>query len=136
MNVGKTRIDKKLDEWYQRGLELEQQGLDPGVIGSMARFERLRAENRKRFYRDLVVRVGKNKIKVAVVEQPESPGGHVTLAVLLNLPLIAKGEQKGAGKKAITKLAAFVREAVAESLKQHQGQSRKAGHGNRRVKPA
>lgn len=136
MSVGMSKIDRKLDEWYQRGLELEQQGLDPGVIGSMARMERLRAQNRRQFYRDLVVRIGKNKIKVAVVEQRDSTRGYATLAVLLNLPLLVKGAKKGSGKKAIAALETFIREAVAESLSRHQSHPRKAGSGSRRVKPA
>jgi hypothetical protein len=137
MNMAKTRIEQKLEEWFQRGLALERQGLDPGVIGSTARFERQRARNRKvKFYRDLAVRVGKNKLKIAVVDQPEGPSDHVSLAVLLDLPLEAGGGRKGVGEEAIAALEAFVRDAVAELIKRHGGRTRKATNGSHRVKPA
>ncbi len=128
--------DKTLSEWVRRGIELERLGLDPGVIGSMARLERMKAQNRKtRFYRDLVVRAGKNKLKISIVDQPEVTGDRVTLGIILDLPLEAKG-RKGSGKKASSAFIAFVRDAVAESLERHHGRERRPANGTRRVKPA
>ena len=127
--------DKVLSEWVRRGIELERQGLDPGVIGSTARMERLKARNRKtRFYRDLVVRAGKNKLKISIVDHPEITGDRVTLGIILDLPLQAEG-RKVSGKKASSAFVAFVRDAVAESLKRH-GRARRTAQGTRRVKPA
>lgn len=137
MSVAKTGTEQKIEEWYQRGLELERQGLDPGVIGSTARFYRQRVRNRKAgFYRDLAVRVGKNRFKIAVVDQPGSRSDHVSLAVILDLPLRAEGSRTRSGEKAIAALEAFIHDAVAEALKRPQGRARKAAHGSRRVKPA
>src|SRR5579872_92607 len=121
MSVAKKNINKKIEEFYQRGLELELQGLDPGVIGSMARFERQRARNRRaQFYRDLAVRLGKSKIKVTVIDQAKSTGHDDSLTVLLELPLKAEGGRKGTGEKAIAAVQAFLRKAVAESIKRHE----------------
>jgi hypothetical protein len=123
--------EKTLSEWIRRGIELEQQGLDPGVIGSMARLERQKERNRKtRFYRDLVVRAGKNKLKISIIDQPEVTGDRVTLGIILNLPLEAKGKRVS-GKKASSAFVAFVRDAVSESLKKQRGRGRRPANGNR-----
>jgi len=108
----------------------------PHTVGSMARMERLRARNQKtRFYRDLVVRAGRNKLKIALVDRPEVAGNRVTVGIVLDLPLQAEGG-KVSGRKASAAFAAFVRDAVAESLKRHQGRARRRAPGTRRVKPA
>ena len=128
--------DKILTEWVRRGIELERQGFDPGVIGSAARMQRLRARIRKsRFYRGLVVRAGKNKLKIAIVEEPEVARDHVSLAIFLDLPLQARGG-KVSDKKLSSAFIAFVRDAIAESLKRHRGRARRPNNGSRRVKPA
>lgn len=128
--------DKMLSEWVRRGIELEKQGLGPGVIGSSARMERLKARNRKtRFYQDLVIRAGKNELKIAIVDPPEVAGNRVALGIVLDLPLHAEG-RKVSGNKASSAFVAFVRDAVAESLKRHHGRARRRSNGIRRVKPA
>lgn len=128
--------DKILSEWVRRGIELEKQGLGPGIIGTTARMERLRARNRKgRYYRDLVVRVGKNDLKIALIERPEVAGDRVTLGIAFDFPLQAKGRQVS-GKKASSAFVAFVQDAVADALRRNEGRARRRVSRTRRVKPA
>ena len=137
MRVITKSLEKKLEEWYQRGLELERQGIAPGVTGAAGNAKRLKAGTLTgQFYRDLVVRSGKHKFKIAVIDQAGAPGGHATLAVLLDLSLLTKGGGKGSGKKAIATLESFVRGAVAEWMKHQADRRRRPGQSTRRAKLA
>lgn len=80
--------EKWIHDWINHGLALEKQGLTPGVIGSQARIERLKQWRRKaRFYRNIVVHAGKRNLKITIVEKPELAGDHVTMGMILELPL-------------------------------------------------
>ncbi len=137
MKVMDKSLEKKLEEWYQRGLELERRGIAPGVTGAAGSAKRLQARTGTgQFYRDLEVRAGRHKLKIAVVEQAKAEGGHAALAVLLDLSVTAKGRGKGSGKKAIATLESFVRDSVAEWMKRQADRGRRPSQSTRPAKLA
>jgi len=109
-------IEKRLDDWVRRELEMESRGLHHGVVGSPARFERMRARLRKaRHYRDVVVRAGKSTLKMAIVGKPELGEAHIKLGLILELPL--EGNGRKLADKAGPAFEAMVNDAVGELRK-------------------
>lgn len=118
-------FEKKLDDWFRRGVELEMRGLDPGVIGTKARFERLRARLRKaRHCRDAVVRAGKSSLKVAIVGKPELGEDHVRLGLILELPLDGGGRKLS--DKASSAFQAMVNDAMGDARKSGRAAPRRS----------
>lgn len=110
------RFEKKLNEWYRRGLELEMQGFDPGIIGTTSRIRRLRARLRNaRLYGDAVVRTGKGRLTMAIIGTPELKKGHIKLDLTLDLPLSRDGRRLA--DKAGPAFQALVNDAVSELRK-------------------
>ncbi len=109
-------FEKKLDDWVRRELEMEGRGLHHGVIGSPARFERMRARLRKaRLYRDVVVRAGKSTLKLAIIGKPELREDSVKLGFILELPL--EGDGRKLADKAGAAFEALVNDAVSAARK-------------------
>ena len=106
------KLDKKSAAWARRGFALELSGLEPGLIGSDARMERFRELRRQaRFYRDLVVRAGHAQLKIRIIERPELSGNHMTVGLILELPL--EGGSPELSNKAESAFGAFLKNAVA-----------------------
>jgi hypothetical protein len=120
-------FEKKLDDWVRRGLELEMQGLEPGIIGTKARFERLKGKLRKaRVCRDAVVRSGKSSLKMSVVGKPEIGQDHVRLGLILELPL------EGGGRKLSDKAGSVLKAMVNNAMGDLKKSSRAAPRRPRR----
>jgi hypothetical protein len=127
--------EKLINDWIKHGLELEKQGLTPGVIGSKARIERLKQWRRKaRFYRNIVVRAGKSNLKITIVEKPELAGDHVTLGMILELPL--QGDSRELSDKAGSAFEAFVKDAVGGTPRRGRHRAVRKVRNSRRAKLA
>lgn len=108
--------EKKLNEFYKRGLELEMQGYDPGIIGTSARMERLRARLRKmRLFGGAKVRAGKSRLKMAITGKPKLRQGRIKLELTLEMPVA--GDAGRLADKASPAFRALVKEAVSDLRK-------------------
>jgi hypothetical protein len=127
--------EKKITDWIKHGLDLEVRGLTLGTIGSELRLERLKTWRRKaRFYRNIVVHAGKCNLKITIVEKPELAGDHVTLGMILELPL--DGNSQVLSYKAGSAFKAFLKNAVGGARKSGRHRSVRRPRSSRRVKPA
>ena len=127
--------EKWINDWIKHGLELENQGLTPGVIGSQARIERLKQWRQKaRFYRNIVVHAGKSNLKITIVEKPELAGDHVTMGMILELPL--QGNSRELSDKAGSAFEAFVKDAVGGTRRRGRHRTVRKVRNSRRAKLA
>lgn len=110
------KLEKKIDDWVRQGLELEANGLTPGVVGHKSRLSRLKAwRNEVQLYRRLVLRAGKSDLRISIVKKPELTGDHIKLGMILELPV--GSERRGLSVKSRNALETFVRQAVGEATR-------------------